>query len=352
MNACAYTIDWENSTSSLYYYIYYPNEWIVFYIILPMLIFVGLAGNISFIFTVTQVPTLQTSTYIYLVSLSFMDLLTITVRFIRTIVPYFTRQVRWTVSTSSIYDALTSVLSIFCYSASIGFIFLVTLERYLAICHPMKHYLLKSTRRTYKLIFSVYILSIGISISTLTTWLDMNFKVITICFVWPISERFSSFPKQIAITAYLTSYKPYYQFLNIAYFLYYMILSTFTCFMLVKILISLKKRRSNATLNISSKLDQDLRQIGAMIVANGIVYLLCFSVVLLYQLFNVLHVFGYNMFGDKEYHFIIWNYIVAFIVVVNAITNPIIYATCNRNYRCFLKTTLRKWCCQERRKKR
>ena len=159
MNECVYTFDWQNSTSNLYYYVYFPNEWIVFSFIWPLLIFIGLSGNISFIFTVTRVPILQTSTYIYLVNLAFVDLLTIIVRPIRTIVPYYTGQLRWTVSTNIIYDALTSAVSAFCYSASTGLIFFVTLERFLAICHPIKHYLLKSTRRTCKLIVYVYILT-------------------------------------------------------------------------------------------------------------------------------------------------------------------------------------------------
>ncbi len=353
MNECVYTVDWQNSTSNLYYFVYFPNEWILFRIIWPLLIFVGLSGNISFIFTVTRVPSLQTSTYIYLVNLAFIDLLTIIISPIRTIVPYFTGQVRWILSENSVYEVLASVVSTLCYSASIGFIFLVTLERFLAICHPIKHYLLKSTRRTCKLIVSVYILSMGLSLSTLLLWLDMDSILITICFVWPIGERFSSFPKQAAYnTLYSTSNKPnlYSQFVHAVYFLFQLILYTSTCFMLAKILKSLKKRRCNATLKVSSKFDQDLHQMGVMVAANGIVYLLCFSVLSLYHLFIVFILFGYVIFEDKEYHDIIWNHFVAFSVAVNAMINPIIYVTCNRNYRYFLKATLLNCCCLHRRR--
>ncbi len=344
MDECVHTIDLQNSTSNLYYYVYFPNEWIVFWIIWPMLIFVGLVGNISFIFTVSRVPALQTSTYIYLVSLAFMDLLTIIVRPIRNIVPYFTNQLRWTVSTNSTYDVLSSVVTSVCYSVSIGLIFIVTLERFLAICHPIKHYLLKSTRRTYKLIACVNMLSLLISVSSRLIWMDTDLTVITICFVWPINGRFSSFPKQVAYNEYTP--KPYQKFLNIVYFLYHMICFTFTCFMLAKIQTSLKKRRCNTTFKISSKFDQDLHQIGVMVVANGIVYLICFSVTSLYQLFDLLYLFGYdNFFEDMEYHYVIWSHFVAFSIAFNAVINPIIYVTCNRNYRVFLKATLLNCCC-------
>ncbi len=99
--------------------------------------------------------------------------------------------------------------------------------------------------------------------------------------MWPISERFSSFPKQAAYnTVYSISNKPklYNQFLHVVHFLYHLIFSTVTCFMLAKILISLKKRRRNATLKISNKFEQNLHQMGVMVAANGIVYLIFYYI--------------------------------------------------------------------------
>ena len=81
---------------------------------------------ISFVWTVSRTTTLHTSTYIYLVSLACADYAISLLRF-----------------DNMILQNVAFIIFIFTLAISMGFVTLVSTEKYLAICHPIKHYILK-----------------------------------------------------------------------------------------------------------------------------------------------------------------------------------------------------------------
>ena len=155
------TIDLRNATSQQIWeripgIVYQPGDWIVYYVIWSILMAFGTLSNISFIWTVIRTSTLHTSTYIYLVSLAFADLTNILGLGFLFVIGYATSPIR---NTYNIFVAIVYLILTFVYFSSMGFVTLVSLERYLAICYPIKHYVLKGTTRTYRLIGTVLMVS-------------------------------------------------------------------------------------------------------------------------------------------------------------------------------------------------
>ncbi|XP_072014989.1 orexin/Hypocretin receptor type 1-like [Amphiura filiformis] len=79
------------------------------------------------------------------------------------------------------------------YFASMGLYTLVTLERYYAICIPLKHRAIAGKRRTLKIIIANTFVSIilGVLVSL------KDGRVGSSCVVWPDDEEFNNFPSII-----------------------------------------------------------------------------------------------------------------------------------------------------------
>ena len=150
-NTCSMnnTLDFSNATSLPIRLVYLPNEWILYNVIWPILTLFGTLCNSCFIWTVTRTPSLHTATYIYLVTLACTDLITIVSLGSTHVHSYFTTSLRYS---SKTIDALLPILFIFTYISSTGLVTLVSLERFVAICHPLKYLIFRGKTRTCKLI--------------------------------------------------------------------------------------------------------------------------------------------------------------------------------------------------------
>ena len=175
------TLDLRNVTSIPLWLVYLPNEWIVYYVIWPSLIIFGVLSNASFIWTVIRIPTLHTSTYIYLVSLACADLLNLSSSSFLNVINYIASPFRH--DNRIIRDIIYFIHTI-AYLSSTGFVTLVSLERYLAICHPIKHHLLKGTKRAYKLIGIVSVASVVYIFAAIPAFIHQKSNT-KLCLIWP-----------------------------------------------------------------------------------------------------------------------------------------------------------------------
>ena len=155
---CSNTLDFRNVTALPLWLVYLPMDWIVYYVIWPSLMAFGTVSNISFIWTVIRTPTLHTSTYFYLVSLAFADEINFLSHGLFLMTDYATSNFR---HDNNSFATIIYFISAFSFMSSLGFVTLVSFERYLAICYPIKHHVLKGTKRAYRLICIVILISIG-----------------------------------------------------------------------------------------------------------------------------------------------------------------------------------------------
>ncbi len=107
----------------------------LFKIIWPCIIFVGIISDILFIWSVVRVSSLHTSTYIILASLACTDIGVLIGLGMVNILDIFTKPVRY--ANLDTCELPLFMLTWFCFTSS-----LVSLERYLAICHPIRHHIL------------------------------------------------------------------------------------------------------------------------------------------------------------------------------------------------------------------
>ena len=194
------TIDWRNVTTldidllrasgiTLASYRGYPTQQLLDYrhIVLFCLVLFGLITNSSFLLTVVKVDSLHTTTYILLSSLACSDLIILT-----TILSNI-----WISTSSSLSASVVNIcVHVYCFLLSTGFVLLVSIERYLAICHPLTHHQLKGNKRTIKLIGIVFLVSAVV----ICTWFPFFIHYGTQwCIVWLAEDLYLDYPHQVMV---------------------------------------------------------------------------------------------------------------------------------------------------------
>ena len=193
-STCELTVDLRNS-SSLLPFLYLPKEWILFEIVWPSIILIGFTGNVVFISTVKRVPSLHTSTFIFLASLALTDLVVLLGIGLDYLLDYVMSPTRY--GDQFFVSMAFFFVTWFCFVSSIFFVTLVSAERYFAICHPIRHHLLKGTKRTIKLTCIVFLGSIIFSSVILP---PMVVKGIAVCIQWPLNSKFAnSYPNLVKL---------------------------------------------------------------------------------------------------------------------------------------------------------
>ncbi len=189
-SSCSFTTDLRNS-SDLFKYIYQPYELVSYTFVVPFIILMGFVGNASFIWTVVRLSSLHTSTFIGLCFLAFADLFTLIGIGINKY-NILISPIRF-VGSPVVYN-VGNTITWFSFFVSVGLVSLVTLERYFAICHPIKHHLIKGASRTIKLSLIIIASSLPLTGITMTPTLGTHS---VLCFIWPLDEQFKDYPRQI-----------------------------------------------------------------------------------------------------------------------------------------------------------
>ena len=329
------TFDFSNATVSTLpvWLVYQPMEWIKFYILCPSLIIFGSLSQASFVWTVATTPSLHTATYYYLVGLSFSDAFYLLGFGSVRIKGFIESPVR--LYTPSISGVLASYISKFAFISSIGFVTLATLERFLAICFPLKHYVLKGTKRTRTLIFVMLLIS-GL-ISVVPTLLPLISSLsLRLCFIWPSDTTFMDYPTQIIAPSSSNSTG------NLGDTVLYFIPLIINSYMYIRILVTLRNRKLNSQLQLSSGFEQQLRAVAVMVIVNGIIFFLFCAINTMDEVIESLNSNVVHIFDTRQ--ILIWNDFVFISILLNASINPLIYTLTNQRYRHAFKKAMMRLC--------
>ncbi len=296
--------------------VYTSHEWIIYFLLWPCIILTGLCSNLTFIWTVIRTSTLQTNTYKYLVSLAVSDLLTLVSVGIPTITYFATTPIRD-------QPFAFNLLIMFFFHCSVGTITLVCLERYLSVCHPIKHRLLKGTKRTNILICLTWIFAAGYALLIYPT-IDSQ----TFCVIWPKHSRYVTFPNHFLVhTASWVYY--YYIFMTINFLLFTSLL-VFNSYLYIRIYLVMRARTTQ-NLNSSADTETQLRQVVLMLIVNGIVFFACCFLQI--SLTAAIIVFVTFTETYKPMYLIIMSLASDTFLCVNSSINPVIYLITNKTYR-------------------
>ena len=212
---------------------------------------------------------------------------------------------------------------------------LVSLERFLAICFPIRHRLIKGSKRTNGLIAFLWLFSLLVSGISFILWEHFTRRCAVLMY-WPDDNQYNDYPSQIEILFF----NPRFELIldsNICGFNFTLLI--FNGFMYIKIYLGLDNK-DRANLNSSADLESQLRQVAFMLIVNGCAFFICYSIQTLVFIWITL-IFMKQLSAISSQALILGQLSHVFFLI-NASINPILYLITNRRYRKAFKTAWRK----------
>lgn len=369
---CDYTLSALEIQQSMYNP-YRSMQWIMV-IAVPLILICGVGGNMAFLLVLYRVPQMRNDTNFYLGNLAIADVSYLVIAGTRYLIAYGRSPVMFLSFPfyTNIGCALPTYLVNTSYFASVWLVTLVAAERYLAICRPMRHMVIRAgKRRAVKLVILAW-LSAGI----MAAFAAPFGPGLTICVrrqhVDDVILVFTSCAATCRWCGLLLQAIDCVQF-NVAFWL--------NLFLYSRIILTLNSRpsvidyssssvkyktspaASSATMATTTtmmkrhvipkrsssdiKMYQDRNQVARMLVVNVLVFFLClfpFSVV--YNLTELL-----AAWSGGDYSFLLtqeqsrWmSWVGKLTALINSAVNPFIYSMCNRRYRMAFQKGIR--CCR------
>ena len=296
-------------------------------VIIPIISFVGIVANSSFLFSCFRSKELRNSTVtIYLANLAVCDILFLVMTnfwYALLFIISKNRPINWSVPVSSVFGCSMLYTTVFVwYSASLAFISFISLERYYAICHPVKY---RSFQKKKRVLISV-IGSWALSIILTPTLVVDAIRFSTECILWPDTAEFQHLPTTFNTCGPLNNAA------NIYGHLFFLISFTVTlivnCVFFGKIILALYRSSRNV-----NTIDRVRNQITRTLIANGIVFFLCQLPFRIYTLDSLLDsVDSYDFLASPELEQTFITASRAFLLL-NSIINPFLYVSTSQHYR-------------------
>lgn len=305
-------------------------------IVIPLVVIFGVLGNATFLFVICRVKQMRNMTNFYLANLAIADVLALTAASIQ----YF-----WSYAVSAPLDvsligftfetpfgcSIPAVLNYSCYFASIWFITLVATERFLAICHPFKHRMIRGKGRAFRLVCGAWLLSFAMG-----AFAGTNAGIQTICIDGPKGGPINDLPKRIPrCTPLCNECNTFLWAIDTIQFFIALMCNTLMYGMIIYILSARTMTSetngclSQETTRVRNQENRD--SVARMLSINAIIFFVCLFP---YMILNINSLSGF--IGNNFKHGFEWVAKTAYLM--NSASNPYIYSGVNKRYRqAFLK---------------
>lgn len=205
----------------------------------------------------------------------------------------------------------------------------VTIERYLAICHPIRHLQIKSRGRTVIIIAITWFVSACLAAMTLPA--SRNYY--TFCVTWPDDERFMDFPGLISYCGADDNWSKVLSLCTLTIpFMAELVISLVLFFLILRKL----KERINGFPGAKIKGNDNSRnirnQVAKMLVVTGVSMFVLLTPRVVMSLYYYIKLFtgARGLSPDTEFILFVSTNL---LVYVNSVVNPFIYAFANQRYR-------------------
>lgn len=318
-------------------FFYSKQERLFISIFFPLLLAFGLIGNGAFLVVVAKLPGMRTLTNIYLINLALCDILFIIFSLNDIFLSYlYSPIVRTKLYQSSLSCASSySIIYISHFTADCLIVFM-TFERYAAICKPLKHRLISTKRRTYKLVVLSWTVGIAYALPVVPRFASVS----KTCLLWPDREAYQKLPT--SITSCEAVHPMFNWFSFIAQAIPYSMAFLMNSIMYLQIIMRLnqrvkdRKQLQNCASPLTEKNARFSRnKVALLLIVTGTVYFLCYLPYIIIRLNVAVLEVSDNRLGfelsTEQFWILFW--VVLGLAVTNSVINPVIYSVLNPNYR-------------------
>lgn len=334
-----------NITMDLTHFVYSSVERILVTIVAPLIFGIGMLGNAAVVLVFHQVPEIRTTTNFFLISLALADMV-----FLLSAVPAYWGQYL----SSPIPLDFTNLGRIYCkvhaYFADVGIIVscltvgLVTLERYLAICHPLVYRGFSDKKRIVFSCVMVWAFSLIYKIPDLH-FTDVYLQPIVL--QWPNESKYNGYPTRYSTCEYcqprdLAPCKTFRYSLAIDQILLLIEIPIIT---MLYICVVLELRRLSLGSHHRTQSDTQIKDkitVIRMLIITIVVYIICISP---FRVINLSDIFGQQL----PINAYVYMHISRMMMYTNSAVNPILYNIISNS---FSKAFRQTFCCQSKMKRK
>ena len=239
----------------------------------PMTFVIGFIGNVAFLLVLARVKTMRTITNFYLANLAIADLTTLSSELVYQSWQYVKfKQVKSDPINTSFGCGLFYFTTHLSSLSSIFLITIISFDRYLAICHPLKYRTMKIKKQaSYILTLLAWIIS---AILCFVRSLASS-RLVYECILWPSREKYKYFPDIIRHC------KPIHQFFHVEILEHVVHSAPFIAALITNSIINIrivqKLTRPPPGENGNHQNQQIKQRITWMLLANSIIFFSCLA---------------------------------------------------------------------------
>lgn len=344
-----------NVTLSEYvpYFLYDDTERIIVTIINPIILAIGLWGNLAFLFVMFRIPRMKTITNLYLSNLAVADIMFLCIAIFEKIGRYIVSPISGDQSMLgragciTIYPIMNAS-----YYASLYLITMGTVEKYYAICRPVQHRVFGSRGRSIKLIVVGWIGAYCFAAALIPAF----FYIYHVCVAWPKDGDYSHLPNEYAFCMGVGDWAiPYFNGIQAIPFIITLVLNVILYFEILKAVRHHTRVEPNSVsrsvnTNPNSSSNQSNRQlqrtrirnqVTKMLVINGVIFFVCLTPLQISSFVSMITTsIEKYVLSDDQYLTLL--HVCRILTYINSAVNPYVYAVTNARYRQSFKEA---FCC-------
>ena len=319
--------------------IFYASTEILFItVVLPLVVLIGVSSNSAFIFVVIRVKRMQTITNAYLTNVAVADMIFVGYSCSAYLVTFTRSPVRDDVFFETWAGCMGNWLTIAVgYFASLMLIALVTIEKYYALCHPLRHMTITGKGRTTKLLVVSWTVGVILAILGCLRYAGIERQ----CVIWPDAEQYDNKPMVIE---FCTSNNPALNiFADITAVVPFVVVFICSLYMYARIIQSLSSRPIGEKLDSSDRNNSQAvralrvrNQVARLLIINGMIFFCCQAPYRITQVDNIwLEITGARFMSPAQGG--TWTIISRVLILINSCVNPFVYYTSSSYYRSAFK---------------
>ncbi len=305
---------------------WFYSSWqkIVITILFPIISSLAVIGNSALLVVIVRIREMRTITNFYLGNLAVADMGVASLALLRNLRWYHTSHGLLFIENfkSSILCIVRKAVVHLFFFASFGFVAVVSFERYLAVCYPLRYRAYNTKNRAIRYVVLIWLIALITTCMMLPNWWYEH----NICVIWDTNGTYDIF-------ANCESKRLVFENLHDVIEALYLFLTFGACFIFyIKIILTLRRRATSSSLHTDSSIQLKAKvtrnQVARMVILNGVVFFLC---QVPFQIYN-LYTYSDGVFlTEKQAYSLAWT--ARLLHIVNSSVNPIIYTAANSRYR-------------------